>query len=136
LVCKARADTQQYDLQKNCPLIIGLSSYLNGGFLADKQTGKAIQLNDPNGYLLIHKKVIGADGEIIISRISNDGRTLWQLNTGVSKWIDYKFTGNSLFIFANDNKEVSSSECGVFMVVDCKSGTVNKYDYFKDAMRK
>jgi len=110
--------------------------YLNGGFLADKQTGKAIQLNDPNGYLLIHKKVIGADGEIIISRILNDGRTLWQLNTGVSKWIDYKFTGNSLFIFANDNKEVSSSECSVFIVVDCKSGTVNKYDYFKDAIRK
>lgn len=110
--------------------------YLNGGFLADKQTTKAIQLNDPAGYLVIYKKVIGMEGDIIISRISKNGKVCWELNTGVSKWIDYKFTGNSLFIFANDNKAISSGECSILMLIDCRTGKVNKYDYFKDAVRK
>ncbi|CAN5779870.1 hypothetical protein BH11BAC3_BH11BAC3_27360 [soil metagenome] len=110
--------------------------YLNGGFLADKQTAKAIQLNNPGGYLIVHKQIIGPDGAIIASRISKDGQTLWELNTGVNKWIDYTFTGNSLFIFANDNKEISSDDCSIFLIVDCKTGKVIKYDYFKDAIRQ
>ncbi|MEO7522696.1 MAG: hypothetical protein ABIT58_01305, partial [Ferruginibacter sp.] len=110
--------------------------YLNGGFLADKQTGNAIQLTDPAGYMMIHKKIIGPEGEIIIGRISSEGKTLWEINTGVKQWIDYKFTGNSLFIFGNDNKEIGSGDCSIFLVVDCRSGSVKVYDYFKDQMRK
>lgn len=78
--------------------------------MADKQSGKAIQLNDPEVYLLNNKKIIGREGEIIISCISKKGKWFWELNTGVNKWIDYKFNGNSLFIFANDNNEVGSGE--------------------------
>ncbi|MEO7046115.1 MAG: PA2928 family protein [Ferruginibacter sp.] len=110
--------------------------YLDGGFLADKQTAKAIQLINPGGYLLIHRKIIGPEGEIIISRISKEGKILWELNTGVNKWIDYKFTGNSLFIFANDNKEIGSDECSILLLVNCRTGKINKYDYFKDAICK
>lgn len=110
--------------------------YLNGGFLADKLNGSAIHLYDPAGYLLIHKKTIGQEGDIIINRISKEGQSLWALNTGVKKWIDYKFTGNSLFIFANDNKEIGSDDCSIFIVVDCKTGNIKVYDYFKDQMRK
>ncbi|MEO6313623.1 MAG: PA2928 family protein [Chitinophagaceae bacterium] len=112
------------------------SYYLNGGFLADKQIGKPIRLNDPAGYLLIHKKVIGLEGDILLSRISKDGKTVWELNTGVNKWVDYKLAGNSLFIFANDNKEVSSGECSILLTLDCRTGKVNTYDYFKDVIRQ
>ncbi|MEO5943492.1 MAG: PA2928 family protein [Ferruginibacter sp.] len=112
------------------------SFYLNGGFLTDKQTAKAVYLKDPDSYLLVYKKAIGQEGEVIISRISKEGKNLWQLNTGVNKWIDYTLTGNSLFIFANDNKEISGDDCSLLLIVDCRTGKVNKYDYFKDAIRK
>lgn len=108
------------------------SYYLNGGFLTDKQTAKAIHLQNPSGFLLIHKTIIGENGEIIISRISTEGKEIWKLNTGVKKWVDYKFTGNRLFLFINDNKEVDSSDCTVFLIIDCTSGKVKKYDYFNE----
>ncbi|MEO8770526.1 MAG: PA2928 family protein [Ferruginibacter sp.] len=110
--------------------------YLNGGFLADKETGKAIHLSDPTGYMMIYKKVIGAEGEIFISHISQEGKTFWELNTGVKKWVDYYFAGNILFIFANDNKAIDSGNCSILLIVDCQTGSVKRYDYFKDQMRQ
>ncbi|MEO7044098.1 MAG: PA2928 family protein, partial [Ferruginibacter sp.] len=101
--------------------------YLNGGFLTDKQTAKAVYLKDPDSYLIVYKKAIGQEGEVIISRISKEGKNLWQLNTGVNKWIDYTFTGNSLFIFANDHKEISDDDCSLLLIIDCRTGEVNKY---------
>ncbi|MEP6467999.1 MAG: hypothetical protein ABJB05_16935, partial [Parafilimonas sp.] len=110
--------------------------YLNGGFLADKETGKAIHFSDPTGYMMIFKKVIGAEGDIFISRISQEGKTFWELNTGVKQWVDYYFAGNILFIFANDNKAIDSGNCSILLIVDCRSGNVKRYDYFKDQMRQ
>ena len=110
--------------------------FLNAGFLVDQQTGKAIQLEDSASYLLIYKSAIGMEGDVIVSRISKDGKIIWQLNSGEKKWLDYKFKDNRLFIFANDNKEVDSNDCTVLLIVDCRTGEVNKYDYFKDAIRK
>lgn len=112
------------------------SYFLNAGFLVDQQTGKAIQLEDSANYLLISKSAIGMEGSVIVSRISKDGKILWQLNSGEKKWLDYKFKGNRLFIFANDNMEVDSNDCTVLLIVDGRTGEVNKYDYFKDAIRK
>lgn len=112
------------------------SFFLDGGFLADKQTALPVRLHDPESHLLLHKTKIGDDGDMVIGRIDQNGLMVWQMNIGSNKWIDYMIRDNRLILFANDNKEVSSSECTLLMIIDLKDGKMKQYDYFKDETRK
>ena len=110
--------------------------YLDGGFLADKESARAIRMSDPLGFLLVYKTKIGEKGEIMLARIGADGTPGWKINTGLKNWIDYQYKDNRLFIFGNDHKNLNSSYCTLFLSVDLRTGLVNKYDYFEDALRK
>lgn len=112
------------------------SFYLDGGFLADKTTALPVRLQQPAGHLLLYKTMIGDAGEIMLCRIDHNGAVAWQLNTHLKKWIDYMIRDNRLFIFGNDNKEINSSECNLLLIAELNSGSVKKYDYFKDELRK
>jgi len=118
------------------PLLLHSAFYLDGGFLADKETAMPVHLAKPGGFLLLYKTVIGDAGEIIIGRIDTKGTMLWQLNTGLKKWIDYMLKDNRLIVFANNNNKVSSSECTLLLIIDLNTGKANRYDYFDDEVKK
>jgi len=121
------------------PLLLNASKttfFLDAGFLADKQTALPVRLTNPSGYLILHRSKIGDEGATIIGRISNTGAIVWQIDLGKIKWIDYMIKDNRLIIFANDNKEVSSSECTLLQIIHLGDGKIKQYDYFKDKIRK
>lgn len=116
----------------NASILNPNTMFLDGGFLLDRQTGAVIKLSNPGGFLVVYKDKIGNEGLIVIARINTDGKVLWTFNTGFQQWIDWKLTGKQMVIFGNNRKELSSSNCSLFINVDINSGKAVEYDYFKD----
>ncbi|MES2772891.1 MAG: PA2928 family protein [Bacteroidota bacterium] len=105
-------------------------SFLHGGFLLNKTNGMPIRL--PNGWLVVHKSQIGKDGMIQVSNVGHDGKLLWTVNTQLPEWIDWISTPQRLYIFGVNNKDLSSSDCNVLMIIDLASGKTSGFDYFTD----
>ncbi|MEO5647209.1 MAG: PA2928 family protein [Chitinophagaceae bacterium] len=111
-------------------------SFLDGGFLLDKNTALPIHLNDPASHLVVSKDVIGNDGKIILARITNDGKVLWTFESGLKEWSHWIVRLNRLYVFGVDIKELSSSDCNILYSIDLASGKESKYDFFKDESLK
>ena len=109
--------------------------YLDAGFLVNKETGKPFYFTDAS-YLMVYKTAIGETGKIVVARMLPDGTMVWQFDTELTKWIDWKYKDNRLIIFGNDNRQLNNRECNIVFSVDLNSGIANNYDYFKDEARK
>ncbi len=109
--------------------------FIQGGFLLNRETALAIQLNNPAGLLVCHREKVGNEGNILLSAISFSGEIKWTVNCGFKEIKDYILTGNRLIVFGTDNKELSSNEINVLNSIDLSTGKMISYDYFTDKMR-
>ncbi|MBC7904565.1 MAG: hypothetical protein H7Y27_14160 [Gemmatimonadaceae bacterium] len=106
--------------------------FLQGGFLLDKSTALPIHLGEPEGFLVVSKEKIGNDSEIILSRLSANGREEWRTKTGLKEWLDWIYTGDHLIVFGADKKELSGEEANKMLIIQLKTGSTNIYDFFTD----
>jgi hypothetical protein len=111
-------------------------SYLNGGFLLNKATGRPIFLKNKNAYLIVFKDQIGREGKIQISLASIDNKKEWQLSTGLTTWANWKYRGNRLYVWGTDNKDLSSNEVNLLLCINLDNGSMTSFDYFKNSTRK
>lgn len=111
-------------------------SYLNGGFLLNKATGRPIFLKNKNAYLVVFKDQIGREGKIQISLAQIDNKKEWQLSTGLTTWADWKYSGNRLYVWGTDNKDLSSNEVNLLLCINLDNGSMTSFDYFKNSIRK
>lgn len=111
-------------------------SFLNGGFLLNKTTGRPIFLKNKNAYLIVFKDQIGREGKIQISLASIDNKKEWQLSTGLTTWADWKYRGNRLYVWGTDNKDLSSNEVNLLLCINLDNGSMTSFDYFKNSTRK
>jgi len=109
--------------------------FIQGGFLLNRETALAIQLNDPVGLLVCHREKVGNEGNILLSVISFSGEVKWTVNCGFKDIKDYILSGNRLIVFGTDNKELSSNEINVLNSIVLSTGKMISYDYFTDKMR-
>lgn len=115
----------------------GNNSFLDGGFLLDKQTALPIRTKEGSNWLVVHKSIVGKEGRIMLTSLTENGTTAWTLNTELPQWNDWIFTGDYLYVFGADNEELSSSECNLLLCINLKTGTYSSYDYFlKKVVRK
>ncbi len=117
------------------PIKINDAVYLQGGFLFNKVTGLPIHLNKDEGFIVCYKEKVGNKGSIMLSRVDLNGNAKWSINTMLTEFEDWIFTGSSLIILGNDNKEISSGNANLLMIIDLQTGKAVKYDYFTDKMR-
>lgn len=110
-------------------------SYLQGGFLLNTEDGMPLHLNQPDGYLIASKNQLGNDGIILLSRIDNNGKQHWQINTGLKEFLAWTKVKNLLYVFGADNKELTSDQINVLHIIDLASGSITTHDYFKDNNR-
>ena len=110
--------------------------YLQGGLLFDKATALPIHLSDDSGFLVCYKEKVGYQGNIMLARIDLKGTAKWSMNTKLSEFLDWIYTGKRLIILGVDNKELSSDEANLLMIIDLQNGTMITHDYFTDKMRK
>jgi hypothetical protein len=54
----------------------------------------------------------------------------------LTEFEDWIYTGNRLIILGRDNKEISSSNANLLIIIDLQTGKAVKHDYFTDKMRK
>lgn len=121
--------------KEQATLLSPASYFLHGGFLLDKTTAMPIRLAAPRGYLVVYKDKIGREGKIVLSRLNEQGKPGWTFATGLTEWIDWRYTGKQLFILGADNPELSGTEANVLFCIDLTTGKANRYDYFTDRKR-
>jgi hypothetical protein len=110
--------------------------FLNGGFLLDKESAAPLRNSYPAGYLVVHKDIIGGEGKILVSRIDLSGKTRWTYNTTLKEWEDWICTKKSLIILGTDNKNLSSNQANLLLIINMETGKAAQYDYFNDKLRK
>jgi len=118
------------------PVRMNDNIFLQGGFLLDKFTALPIHLKNKEGVLIVHRQTVGYKGEILVSRIDLRGNITWTLNTKLTEFLDWIWSGNRLIILGADNKELSSGEANLMMSIDLQNGSRVIHDYFTDKMRK
>ena len=111
-------------------------SFLNGGLLLNKKTGHPLFLKNKNAYLIVFKDQIGQEGKIQLTLAGIENKKEWQLSTGLTTWADWKYSGNRLFVWGTDNKDLSSNEVNLLLCINLENGTMTSFDYFKNSIRK
>ncbi|MEP7238433.1 MAG: PA2928 family protein [Ferruginibacter sp.] len=109
--------------------------YLQGGFLFNKTTGLPIQLKNENGFIVCYKEKVGNTGNIMLARVDLKGNAVWAMNTMLTGFVDWIYTGTKLIILGKDNKEISSGNANLLMIIDLQNGKAVKHDYFTNKMR-
>ncbi len=107
------------------------STFLAGGFLLNKQTGQPIHLPNSHSRIIVHKDQIGREGKILLTVMSKDFKAVWTYNTILTEWTDWILSGNKLFVFGVDNKNLSSGETNILICLNLDKMTATRYDYFK-----
>ncbi len=109
--------------------------YLQGGFLLDKKTALPIHIAN-NGFIICSREKVGNDGYIIVSLVDLNGNAKWTLNTRLTGFSDWIYTGKQLIILGVDNKEISSNDANLLISINMQNGKAVMHDYFENAMRK
>ena len=109
--------------------------YLQGGFLFNKATALPIHLKKEDGFIVCYKEKVGNTGNIMLARVDLKGNSKWAINTLLTGFTDWIYTGTKLIILGNDNKEISSGNANLLMIIDMQSGKAVKHDYFTNKMR-
>ena len=118
------------------PQKINDAVYLQGGFLLNKATALPVHLTNQPGFIICSKEKVGYEGSIILTRVNLAGKALWSYNTKLKLFGDWIYTGNRLIILGNDNKEISSTDANLLLIIDLQNGKAVMHDYFTDKMRK
>ena len=118
------------------PEKINAAVYLQGGFLLNKSNALPIHVKNDDGFLICYREKVGAAGNIMITRVDLKGNVKWTLNTRLTEFTDWIYTGRRLIILGNDNKEISSGDANLLMSIDIQNGKAVMHDYFTDKMRK
>ena len=124
-----------FKLQVTGPEKINDAVYLQGGFLFNKSTGLPIHLKNEDGFIVCYKEKVGNSGNIMLSGINLKGNANWAINTMLTEFEDWIYTGKKLIILGNDNKEISSGNANLLMIIDLQNGKAVKHDYFTNKMR-
>jgi hypothetical protein len=111
----------------------GTAIYLQGGFLLNKENGLPFHI--AGDFLLVHKDIIGREGKVSLTRIHPNVEQVWTIQTGLKEFYDWQQQGQTLVITGTDNKELSSAEVNLLLVINLQSGAIAAYDYFTDKLR-
>jgi hypothetical protein len=109
--------------------------YLQGGFLFNKSTALPIHLKNDDGFIVSYKEKVGNTGNIMLSRLDLKGNSKWTVNTMLPNFTDWIYSGKKLFILGSDNKEISSGNANLLIIIDLQNGRFVKHDYFTNKMR-
>lgn len=110
--------------------VSGGDVYLDGGFLLDKTTARPMYWN--NGHMIVYKNQVGNEGQILLNHITGDGKKGVTITTPLNTWTDWRLAGNRLIVTGVNNKELSSSQVNLLLIINLNNGQVSQYDFFRD----
>lgn len=127
---------EEAEFEKTAAVRLEKADYLlDGGFLLDKTTAQPIRLTGPDSWLFISKSQVGRDGTVVLRRIDRSGNIRWQIDTGLSEWAHWLWTGDRLLVLGADNPELGHQQTHLLWTISLTDGSAQGYDYFSDALR-
>jgi len=110
----------------------GNNDFLNGGFLLDFKTARSLRMKDPDGFIIFHRDVIGAEAALQISRIDLQGKVIWGTGTGLPVDLqEVVQSGKYLVLFGVTNSNLSSGNANSMVILNLETGDIKAYDYMK-----
>jgi hypothetical protein len=71
----------------------------------------------------------------MLSRVDLKGNVKWAISCELTAFEDWIYTGGRLIILGRDNKEISSGNANLLLIIDMQTGKAVKHDYFTNKMR-
>ena len=100
--------------------------------MIDYKKARAYKAIDPKGYIIFSRDIIGNKGKLLVSRVSVDGKQLWQVNTNMS--FDLVFcmaTQTHLIVGGIINPDEKPTFAGAdgLRIIDLKTGSFVEVKY-------
>ncbi len=97
--------------------------FLNGGFLINPSNLSAIQLKNPDSFIIIHRKEVDDKSFLLLSRINLDGTKTWEIELPLNKILQLVVTEGHLILLSNDGKKITDrSKYNVYIPVNIENG--------------
>lgn len=110
----------------------GKSNYLQGGFLMDLNTARALRLKNPDGFYILHRDIIGDKGKLMISRIDLDGKCLWTTNTELPIELqDYTINDQYIIFSAATNSDLTAGNANSIVFINRENGSMKVYNFMR-----
>jgi hypothetical protein len=106
--------------------------YLQGGMMVDYKTARAYRAVDPSGYIIFSRDIIGDKGKLLVTRISIDGKQLWQTNTMMSFDVVFAMATKTHLIVGgvkDQNNKPSFARADGLRIIDLKTGSFVEVKY-------
>lgn len=125
----AKVNTDQNNNQtfiENTKTIIP-TTFINGGFLLNKQNKKYVSDLSNNLFVIISKSAIGNEGKIVFTGIDKNGKTIWTLNTQTKDIESYTIQGDIIFVLCNEEKDENNTHyCDILYQININTGKSKK----------
>ncbi len=104
-------------------------TYLNGGFLIQKETLEPICLNNPLSWIILSSKEVGNESPRILQRVNQQGIPLWIIELPVKGFNDMLLTRKNLVLFINDSDILTKhKQSNWIMSVSLETGEYTQVD--------
>jgi hypothetical protein len=108
------------------------TSFINGGFLLNKQNKSYVSDLSNNLFVIISKSAIGNVGKIVFTGIDKKGNTIWTLYTQTKDIESYTIQGDIIFVLCNEEKDESNTHnCDILYQINIKTGKSKKFNLKK-----
>lgn len=105
--------------------------FLNGGFLINPLNLKAIQLKNPDSFIIIHRKEVDDKSRLLLSRVNLEGEKIWETELPLNKILQLIVTEKHIILFSNDGKKITGrSKYNVYIPVNIENGEFESINLF------
>ncbi|MBL7952789.1 MAG: hypothetical protein JNM62_13840 [Flavobacteriales bacterium] len=107
--------------------------HLDAAFLRMDAASLPVQLNDPEGTLMVHTTASDARGTLMVSRVDTDGHVRWSVDTGLDRFaLQQILPGAEAFAFVGPRPHVPGKLSEPFVVlVENSSGALTSHSLWR-----
>lgn len=132
IIDKSNPNLEEYDRCSGLWNILNEKDiYLNGGFLINPSNLKAIQFNNPDSFIIIHRKEVDDKSLLLLSRVNLEGVKIWETELPLNKILQLVVTEGHIILLSNDGKKIyDRSKYNVYIPVNIENGKYESISLF------
>jgi hypothetical protein len=106
--------------------------FLQGGIMANYHSGGAFHTANPAGLIIFGRDIIGNKAKLLVTRIDENGKKIWQTNALMSYKINFTVATNDYLIVCgviDQEKPPSFASGDAVRIIDLKTGSLVNVKY-------
>jgi hypothetical protein len=100
--------------------------------MIDYRTGGAFHTSTPNGFIIFSRDIIGNKGKLVVTRIYENGKKIWQTDALMSYKINFTTATPDYLIICgviDQDKSPSFASGDAVRIIDLKTGSLISVKY-------